>query len=189
LVRLRTILVKAPLLAFVALLASAAGQRLLVDAGFEPDPAVAIGIGRPAWSPDGRLVVFERYEEGLADPELMLLDVETAMTMQDATPLPRPDGDERPWTRPSFDRQGRLLVAEQELDQDGNPVGTAEQLLVDPASGEALERRDLPAGVRTQVHDASGGWLLTVLDDGSAHWVGPDGQEGVFGAGLLAAAW
>jgi hypothetical protein len=136
-------------------------------------------------APRSPTIIFERYDQPWVDPQLHRIGAE-ALSMDEAEPL----WDDDPPLRmhPTSDRQGRLVVVEQRVDEDGDLGTSATQLVVDPATGDILERRELDAGVRIQVHDPSGGYLLAILTDGTARWWEPAGQEGAFGEGLTAAS-
>lgn len=161
----------------------------------EDDPHSMSG---PAWSPDGRQLVFERHEgDGAA---ILLLDLDTARSLDDARPVGELATADSTVTLPVFDRRGRLHVVRQprtalevEVDRaEGDPPAeeAAEALVVDPDTGEVLSSDPLPSAVADQSFDASGTHLLRTYVDGTVRVHTDGGGEGeVLGSGFWAAAW
>jgi hypothetical protein len=88
--------------------------------------------------------------------------------------LPVIDGDGRVWYVQDRRRAGERIHV----------------LVVDPASGEAVEDFDHPKSVVDQDFDASGTWLLVVFADGTLGWRSITGETGDLpGEGWTTADW
>jgi outer membrane protein assembly factor BamB len=147
-------------------------------------------------SPDGSVVAYERGNPG----ELVVVDVADLVAdladgggdeaQRDALANARTwrDPDGIGWMHPAFDREGRVVVAQQCCYGPEAGVGPRRAHVVDPATGEVVDSFDYPAPVVDQEYDASGTWLLVTLADGQIQWFG-DGESGTLGAAYLAADW
>lgn len=147
------------------------------------DPPVQ--IAKPSWSPDGATLALEVTTGDGAAIHLLPADAER---LDAARVLPAQEA-RAPWRTPVFDRDGALWVVEQPptAEAPGGPSAAA-RLRVDPASGEVLERRDLPGEVVRQTYDRGGTHLLIVLADGRVLWES-GGDSGVVPGSFAAAAW
>ncbi|MGY6502002.1 MAG: hypothetical protein ACXIVQ_14055 [Acidimicrobiales bacterium] len=162
-----------------------------------------LGLGPSALSPDGRRVVTSPWSFGDAPrPPLLVatiggIDDSSAATGSDMVRTLEMDesrdlGDGS-WTLPTFRRDGRLVVAEEQA--DGSWVGR----VVDIDTGEVDDSISYDYGgvPVTQRHDGSGEWLLAVVTDdpetfpqvGRLVWFGPDGQSGTVPGSYLGAGW
>jgi hypothetical protein len=147
-------------------------------------------------SPDGSVVAYERGNPG----ELVVVDVADLVAdladgggdeaQRDALANARTwrDPDGIGWMHPAFDREGRVVVAQQCCYGPEAGVGPRRAHVVDPATGEVVDSFDYPAPVVDQEYDASGTWLLVTLADGQIQWFG-EGESGTLGAAYLAADW
>lgn len=121
----------------------------------------------------------------------MVLDVETACSLDDARQVATADPDGTPML-PSFDREGRLHVVRQQRGgtaPGGVLEGSAGAVVLDAETGARVSRRPLRTAVSEQVHDPTGRFLIRTFVDGSVQHRDAEGAPVVLGEGSLAAAW
>jgi hypothetical protein len=156
-----------------------------------PDELIAdidpIGLSDLALSLDSTTLAFT-YDTGSRPPILLTLGVDAA-SLGDATQVPGPD-DHVAWVLPAFTSQG-LAVVGVEVTPPHELSGPAQIALVDPNDGTVV--RELAATTSPVVDldsDPTGTWLIYVLDDGSVHYVGLDGEGDTLATeGFSSASW
>ena len=166
----------------------ATGDVRRITAGADRGPSA---LANPAWSPDGSTLAYEQYDDDLEHGQVMVLDVESATSLEEARVLTRADAGGTP-TLPTFDRAGRLHIVRQQGSAafaGGEPGGPAEAVVLDAGSGAVISRRQLDAAVSEQDHDPTGSYLLRTFVDGSVEYRTLDGAPVTLATGYLAASW
>lgn len=170
---------------------------------WQPPDGIA-GLGPSALAPDGRRVVTSPWSGGDDAPRPPLL-LATLTGVEEADPTSAggtahdlvvgetQELGDGTWALPTFRRDGRLVVAEEQAD------GTWLGRVVDLDTGEVDDQiaYDYGGVPITQRHDGSGEWLLAVVTDdpdtspqiGRLVWFGPDGQSGTVPGAYLGAGW
>jgi hypothetical protein len=163
------------------------GMQVLVEApGTDPLTTTAREFLMPAHtalSPDGEAMAVVGV--GAGDDILYSLQPGTPF-FEDGTELARGAQNRVTPALPAIDATGRVWYL-----QDRRRSGERVQgVVVDPATGEVVERFEHPKSVVDQDFDASGTWLLVVFDDGTLGWRSITGDSGDLpGSGWVTADW
>lgn len=106
--------------------------------------------------------------------------------LEDGTELARGAQNRVTPALPVIDARGRVWYLQDRRRADQRVT----EVVVDPASGEVIERFEHPKSVVDQDFDASGRWLLVVYEDGTLGWRSIDGRRGELpGSGWTTADW
>jgi len=134
-------------------------------------------IDHPAWSPDGRMLVFEHWQGSQSD--LWVVDTdENGPLDKDSTKLRSAD---RAWSRPVWvdDGDGSVLYAIERCCAPDQFQSATRMVSLDPAEVRPSLLQS-PAGEVAEIFvDTSGTYLLLVNGDGQLSWLGPDETSGV----------
>lgn len=142
--------------------------RMLVgDASVLEEPAED-----PAWSPDGRTLVFT------TGGRLAVVDG-TAGMLGEALFVDPEEGTQ--WSSPAYTRDGVVAVL------DSGSDGASRLVAVDPATGETTELVSSSGPITDVAVDPSGRHLLWVDEEGLS-WQS-DGERSTFEGDFVAAAW
>lgn len=142
-----------------------------------------------AWSLDGRTFVVRTKPGPEEVGPLFVIDAgQLGSHYHDTEPAEsvRLPGDA--WRLPAFRRDGKLVVADRSI--DGRWAGR----VIDVHTHELRMDETFAYGGRplSQAFDATGEWLLTVVEAGDAGrlaWRGPDGSSGTIPGRYLLATW
>ncbi|MEZ5178556.1 MAG: LpqB family beta-propeller domain-containing protein [Acidimicrobiales bacterium] len=129
------------------------------------DQTSVAGLAHPSWSPDGTMLALERYDQQIDQGRVVVVTLDGAEDVLDAAPTVAEFDDGGTPTFPTFDADGRLLVAYQPL-RDQVASGPGQLLTIDPVDGSQLAPpRPLADAVLAQSRSLDGFVIQLLADD------------------------